>query len=189
VSKNYNPATAYRPEKSYSAMSISRSVRERTVTIYANSWCPHSKRSRALLSQLHIPFTNVDFDMDSSAARQVEIWNNGFRSSPTIIIHQILTEPSLVELERLFISSDARLLGLDVYMTSWCPDCRRTINWLKENGVAFRALDIDKDSVAAARVSAWNQGNLSVPTLDVTLCVTEPSSDQLLASLALSGQS
>jgi glutaredoxin len=170
-------------------MITSRSVRERTVTIYANSWCPHSKRSRNLLSQIHIPFNNIDFDLDSAAARQVEAWNDGDRSSPTIIIHQVLTEPSIIELERVFIASDALVLDLDVYMTSWCPDCRRTLAWLKENGIAFRSFDIDKDSAAAARVSAWNQGNLSVPTLSMMLRVTEPSSDQLLAALGLGSQS
>lgn len=170
-------------------MTDSKSIRERSVTVYANSWCVHSKRSRALLTQLQIPFTNIDFDKDSAAARQVEAWNNGYRSSPTIIIHQVLTEPSIIELERVFISSGSLILELNVYMTSWCPDCRRTINWLKQNGISFHSLDIEKDSVAAARVSAWNQGNLSVPTLDITECVTEPSSDQLLTALDLSSQS
>ena len=170
-------------------MAASRSIRECSVTVYSNSWCPHSRRSRALLTQQQIPFTDIDFEKDSTAARKVEAWNNGYRSSPTIIIHLVLTEPSIVELERVFISSGSLILDLTVYTTGWCPDSRRTVNWFRENGIAFLTVDIDQDSAAAARVSAWNQGNLSVPTLDITQCVTEPTSDQLLTALALNSQS
>lgn len=189
VNKTYNPTTAYRPEKVYEAMTTSKTIRERTVTMYANSWCPHSRRMRALLIQQQIPFTEIDFEKDASAARQVEIWNNGYRSSPTIIIHLVLSEPNTTELERVFISSGSKILDLTVYATGWCPDSRRTCNWLKDHGIAFRMIDIDQDSTAADRVSAWNQGNQSVPTLDITQCVTEPSSDQLLTALDLNSQS
>jgi glutaredoxin len=144
---------------------------------------------RALLTQEKIPFTDIDFEKDSAAARKVEALNNGYRSSPTIVIHLVLTEPSIAELERVFISSGSRVLDLTVYVTEWCPDCRRTVNWLKENGISFHVVDIEHDKAAAAKVSAWNQGNLSVPTLDITQCVTEPTSDQLLTALNLSSKS
>ncbi|MHB1356650.1 MAG: glutaredoxin domain-containing protein [Anaerolineae bacterium] len=170
-------------------MANSKSIRERTVTLYSNSWCPHSRRSRSLLTQQHILFTEIDFEKDAAAARQVEVWNNGYRSSPTIIIHLVLSEPNTTELERVFIASGSKILDLTVYGTGWCPDSRRTVNWLKENGISFGLVDIDLDSAAADQVSAWNQGNLSVPTLDITQCVTEPSSDQLLTALDLSSQS
>jgi mycoredoxin len=170
-------------------MTSSNSVCECSITMYSNSWCPHSKRTRAMLTQQKIPFTDIDFEKDSAAARKVEVLNNGYRSSPTIVIHLVLTEPGNVELERVFISSGGRVLDLTVYATAWCSDCKRTINWLKENGIAFHLIDIDKDSTAAAKVSAWNHGNKSVPTLDLSLCVTEPTGDQLLKALDINSQS
>ncbi|MHB9034774.1 MAG: glutaredoxin family protein, partial [Anaerolineae bacterium] len=95
----------------------------------------------------------------------------------------IVTEPSVNELERIFLNSDARILEMTVYETSWCHEAIITKAWLMRNQVPCRFVDIEQDSQAADKVQAWNHGFLSVPTLDITLLTTEPSSDQLLAAL------
>lgn len=188
VGPNYNPATAYIPDRGDARLVEAQSIRERTVTVYSNNWCPHSRRSRSLLMQQHIPFTDVNFEQDRAAARQVEIWNNGYRSSPTIIIHMIMTEPTVSELERVFGHSGAHMLELTVHTTSWCHGGRITEAWLKQNHIAYKSIDIERDAEAARKVQQWNRGNLSVPTLDITLRVTEPTSDELLAALDLMEQ-
>jgi len=119
------------------------------------------------------------------AARQVEIWNNGYRSSPTIIIHMVMTEPTVTELERVLYDSDAHILALTVYVASWCHEARIAEAWLKQNNISFNSVDIEHDADAAQKVQQWNDGYLSVPTLDMTLRETEPTSDQLLAALNL----
>lgn len=55
---------------------------------------------------------------------------------------------------------------LVVYMTSWCPDCRRAQEALAEWGVAARLIDIRCEPEAALRVQKLT-GFESVPTFVV----------------------
>jgi len=160
-----------------------QSMRERSATVYSTSWCPHSRRARALLESQGFPFQEIDIERNASAARQVEAWNSGNRSVPTIVAHLILAEPPNADLERIFLRSRARLMGCTAYVTQWCPDCHRTLKWLQENRLPCTTIDIEADEAAAQKVQAWNGGNRTVPTLDVALRVVEPSNEQLLALL------
>ena len=54
-----------------------------------------------------------------------------------------------------------------VYGAYWCPDCRRAKSFLKERGVDFREVDIEKDPSGEAIVIKANNGNRTVPTLEV----------------------
>ena len=70
---------------------------------------------------------------------------------------------------------------LVVYGTLWCGDCRRARQFLDEQSIAYRWVDIDQDSEAVALVKQLNHGNRSVPTLvfpDGSILV-EPSTLQL----------
>ena len=70
---------------------------------------------------------------------------------------------------------------LVVYGTLWCGDCRRACQFLDKHAIAYRWVDIDQDSEAAALVRQLNHGNRSVPTLvfpDGSILV-EPSTLQL----------
>jgi glutaredoxin len=155
------------------------------VTLYSTSWCSHSRRARAFLDERSIPYKSVDIEADADAARAVETLNRGNRSVPTLVIHLLITEPRDEELELLLRRSGARLLEGIVYMATWCSDCQRTLAWLKKNGLALKTVDIDQDEAAALQVQAWNRGFRSVPTLDLTLCLTEPASAQLQDALGL----
>lgn len=44
--------------------------------------------------------------------------------------------------------------SVDIYVTDWCPYCRKAIAFLRSNGVAFRAYDIEKDARAHRRMRA-----------------------------------
>lgn len=40
---------------------------------------------------------------------------------------------------------------VDLYITSWCPYCKKAINFMHKNNIAFNEYDIEQDFDAAAR--------------------------------------
>ena len=57
--------------------------------------------------------------------------------------------------------------GIVVYCTSWCPDCRRARAFLKEHGLTYTEVDIDKTPGAKERLREMTSGTLTTPTFDV----------------------
>ena len=57
--------------------------------------------------------------------------------------------------------------SITMYTTAWCPDCWRAKSFLKERGVSFREVNIEKDESAEAIVVRANEGKSVVPTFDV----------------------
>jgi len=56
---------------------------------------------------------------------------------------------------------------ITMYTTMWCPDCRRAKSFLKERGVEFREVNIERDASAEAVVIKANDGKRKVPTFAV----------------------
>ena len=56
---------------------------------------------------------------------------------------------------------------LTMYTTPWCPDCRRAKTFLRERGVEFREVDIEKDPSAEEVVLKANDGRRKVPTMEI----------------------
>ena len=56
---------------------------------------------------------------------------------------------------------------LTMYTTAWCPDCWRAKTFLKERGVDFREVDIEKDPSAEEVVLKANDGRRKVPTMEI----------------------
>jgi glutaredoxin len=56
---------------------------------------------------------------------------------------------------------------ITMYSTMWCPDCRRAKTFLKERGVEFREVDIERDPSAEEIVIKANNGRRKVPTLEI----------------------
>jgi glutaredoxin len=54
-----------------------------------------------------------------------------------------------------------------MYTTPWCPDCRRAKTFLRERGVEFREVNIEKDSSAEEVVLKANGGRRKVPTMEI----------------------
>ena len=52
-----------------------------------------------------------------------------------------------------------------IYSTTWCPDCRRAKNFLKDRGVPFREVNIEEDPDAENLVLRVNHGRRKVPTI------------------------
>jgi len=74
---------------------------------------------------------------------------------------------------------------ITVYSTTWCPDCRRAVRVLDQNGAQYRYVDIEQDSEAAQLVEKLNGGFRSVPTIifpDGSRLV-EPSNGELIRKL------
>ena len=74
-----------------------------------------------------------------------------------------------------------------VYGTTWCPDCRRSKQFLGEHRIQYAWVDIEQDEAAMAEVIRLNEGKRIVPTIlfpDGGMLV-EPSNDELAARLGL----
>ncbi len=166
-------------------MPVSDSIQRRWVTLYANARCPDSRRARAIMQRNGIPFEDIDIDQDTEAAKQVEVWNRGYRSVPTIRIRLILIEPSQRLLELVFLNSMAQTENCIVYTTADSQDAHIVRSWLEAQRIAFKTVDVGQNTEEAERIKSWNDDALSLPTLDVTLRTTEPTSDQLRAALGL----
>ena len=54
-----------------------------------------------------------------------------------------------------------------MYCTDWCVDCRRAKQFLRERGVNFSEINIDKDPDAEDLVLEVNEGRRKVPTIKV----------------------
>jgi mycoredoxin len=56
---------------------------------------------------------------------------------------------------------------ITMYTTSWCPDCWRAKNFLKERGVEYREVNIEEVESAEEIVVKANDGKQVVPTFEV----------------------
>lgn len=78
-------------------------------------------------------------------------------------------------------------INITVYGTNWCGDCRRTRQFLDQNHIAYRYINIDMDKAGEQFVIATNHGNRSVPTIvfeDGSILV-EPSNSKLAEKLSI----
>lgn len=68
-----------------------------------------------------------------------------------------------------------------LYISPWCGDCRRAINFLDGFEIGYRTIDITQNEDAALIVESLNRGYRSTPTIliDGEHVATEPSRAQL----------
>ena len=77
---------------------------------------------------------------------------------------------------------------ITVYGAPWCPDCRRSKQFLSEMRIGYDWVDIDQDPAGAQIVREKNAGKQIIPTIvfpDGSILV-EPSNSQLASKLGLS---
>jgi mycoredoxin len=73
-----------------------------------------------------------------------------------------------------------------LYSAPWCGYCRVAKRFLTENNVSYTEINIDEDEDAARRIEQWNNGNRTIPTLDIDGAIlTNPSPAQLRQVLGL----
>ena len=77
--------------------------------------------------------------------------------------------------------------ALTVYGAPWCPDCRRSKQFLGEQRVAYNWIDIDLDANAREYVSSINDGKQIIPTIvfEDGSFLAEPSNAELAAKLGI----
>ena len=80
--------------------------------------------------------------------------------------------------------------GITLYGAHWCPDCRRSKQFLGEHQVPYNWVDIEQDKEAEREVLEKNQGKRIIPTIvfeDGSFLV-EPTNAELAAKLGLKTQ-
>ena len=78
--------------------------------------------------------------------------------------------------------------NITVYGAPWCPDCRRSKQFLGEQRIPYLWVDIDEDEEGRNRVQALKDGKQIIPTIvfqDGSILV-EPSNADLAAKLGIS---
>jgi mycoredoxin len=56
---------------------------------------------------------------------------------------------------------------ITVYTTSWCGDCRRAKQFLRDRGIGYREVNIEESPEAEELVLRVNDGRRRVPTIEV----------------------
>ncbi len=77
--------------------------------------------------------------------------------------------------------------GIVVYGAHWCPDCRRSKQFLGEHQIPYTWVDVEEDKAAEALVMEKNQGKRIIPTIvfDDGDFLVEPTNAQLAEKLGL----
>jgi thioredoxin reductase (NADPH) len=76
---------------------------------------------------------------------------------------------------------------IKVYGAPWCPDCRRSKQFLGEMQIPYESIDIDQDPAGADIVRQKNNGKQTIPTIifEDGSYLVEPSNDELARKLSL----
>jgi thioredoxin reductase (NADPH) len=77
--------------------------------------------------------------------------------------------------------------NITVYGAYWCPDCRRSKQFLGEHQIPYNWVDVEEDKSGEAFVIKTNQGKRIIPTITFSdgSFLTEPSNAELAAKLGL----
>lgn len=81
--------------------------------------------------------------------------------------------------------------GITVYGALWCPDCRRSKQFLAEHRVPYRWVDIERETWAQGAVRELNDGRQIIPTIvfdDGGPILVEPTNAELAARLGINPQ-
>ncbi len=59
------------------------------------------------------------------------------------------------------------MTNIKMYTTTWCSDCRRAKQFLKEHNILYEEINIEEHEGAAEYVMKINDGKRKVPTFEV----------------------
>jgi len=76
---------------------------------------------------------------------------------------------------------------ITVYGAHWCPDCRRSKQFLGEHQIPYNWVDIEQDKAGEVYVIAKNDGKRIIPTIEFAdnSILVEPSNAELATKLGL----
>ena len=79
-------------------------------------------------------------------------------------------------------------MEVKVYGADWCGDTQRTLEHLRELGVAHKYINVEQDAQAAAWVREHNDGKERKPTLDIAgQVLSVPTNRELESALREKG--
>ncbi|MGY5352507.1 FAD-dependent oxidoreductase [Wenyingzhuangia sp. IMCC45533] len=134
------------------------------IILYGADWCPDCKRAKDYLNNNNVKYDFIDVDLNKEATQKVEEINNGKRIIPTVIINKKpYTNPDNATLANVLGINNKEQLTL--FGADWCPDCKRAKSYLKDNGVNFQFIDVDKHDWATEKVEEINEGKRIIPTI------------------------
>ena len=58
------------------------------------------------------------------------------------------------------------MVKVTVYSTSWCPWCTKVKDFLKQNKIAFKDVNVENDPKAAQEMTE-KSGQMGVPVIDI----------------------
>ena len=78
-------------------------------------------------------------------------------------------------------------MDITIYGAHWCPDCRRSKQFLGEHQIPYKWVDIEQDKSGEAYVLQKNNGKRIIPTIEFGdgSILVEPSNAELAAKLGL----
>jgi thioredoxin reductase (NADPH) len=78
-------------------------------------------------------------------------------------------------------------MDITIYGAYWCPDCRRSKQFLGEHQIPYKWVDIEQDKEGEAYVLQKNEGKRIIPTIEFEdgSILVEPSNAELAAKLGL----
>ncbi|WP_108868435.1 FAD-dependent oxidoreductase [Aquimarina aquimarini] len=155
------------------------------ITLYGADWCPDCRRAKTYLKENDIDYAYIDVDIDKEATSKVEMINNGKRIIPTLIIkNKSYTNPDNAELASVLgINQTGRV---QLFGADWCPDCRRSKSFLRDNGINFEFIDVDEHEWATQKVELINNGKRIIPTILIDdISYTNPDNAKLTALLSI----
>ena len=82
----------------------------------------------------------------------------------------------------------AQFPNITVYGALWCPDCRRSKQFLAEHRIPYRWVDIEQEPTAQDTVRRLNDGRQIIPTIvfdDGGSILAEPSNAEIAARLGI----
>ena len=59
------------------------------------------------------------------------------------------------------------MTNIKMYTTTWCSDCRRAKQFLKEHDIPYEEINIEEQEGAAEHVMKINDGKRKVPTFEL----------------------
>ena len=76
---------------------------------------------------------------------------------------------------------------ITIYGTTWCPDCRRAKQFLRDQRIAFDWADIERDAAGLAVVERVNGGKHIIPTIVFAdgSTLVEPTNAELASKLGI----
>jgi len=76
---------------------------------------------------------------------------------------------------------------ITMYGASWCPDCKRSKDFLESHNIEYNYVDIETSDEAVKKVESLNNGLRRIPTMvfDDGAVLVEPSNKQLAEKLAI----